>query len=346
MREVGAARRAGDATDMFGRIGAFLAAHRLDSDPGTYAFVHAVLSQPDSIVAREVAELVDGGYRLSRADIERLGGRVAGGQAEPAPRERAKAEPTIDRSAADLVSSTQTQVDRFATMMRAMQLETRGFGQDLAETAQAIADANPRAIAQVSELASAMVSRVRSSETRLAQATEEADRLRAKLADAQSAARRDPLTGLPNRLAFSEAYAARDAGEGPHCLALCDVDKFKRINDAHGHGVGDRVLKAIGEALAESCGGQLVARYGGEEFAVLVAGKTLEEAGDCLDAARQAVANKRFHDRETGAALGTVTFSAGVTAVRAGEGPETSFDRADRLLYTAKAEGRDRVCVG
>ena len=201
-------------------------------------------------------------------------------------------------------------------------------------------------IDEITRITSSMIARIRDSEVRLAVATAEADALRAKRAAARDAARRDVLTGLPNRRAFDEALATRDPEAGPHCLAVCDIDRFKRINDLHGHGVGDRVLIAIGQAIASECAPHLVARYGGEEFAVLLSGVSLTESADRLDTVRAIVAAKRFRNRETDTAIGTITFSAGVTAIQTEEAGEVAFLRADRLLYTAKEDGRDRICAG
>ena len=114
----------------------------------------------------------------------------------------------------------------------------------------------------------------------------------------------------------------------------------------HGHGVGDRVLTAIGQAMAAECAPHLVVRHGGEEFAVLLGGIALAEAADMLDSVRATVAAKRFRNRETDTALGVITVSAGVTAIHADEAAKTAFQRADQLLYTAKKDGRDRVCAG
>jgi diguanylate cyclase len=347
MGKAGAARRAGEADDLFARIGSFLVEHRLPPEPEHYAFAHRLLSRPDSTLAAEVARLTDGGVRLTRAAIELLGGRVAATASVPAD-ERG---PAREEDAQRLVAETQAQVDGFADMMRAMRIETRGFGRDLAQSAAAMVRAEPvhgalPGTRDVARIAGAMIERVRESEAKLARATEETDALRAKLAEARATARRDPLTGLANRLGFAEAFAARDTAAAPHCIALCDIDRFKRINDEHGHGVGDRVLVAIGRSLSEMCDGHVVSRHGGEEFAVLLGGIELPQAIGLLDGTRATVAGRRFRDRETGAGLGTITFSAGVTAIHAGEGLDRAIERADRLLYAAKADGRDRVCAG
>ncbi len=342
MGSAGTAMRASSSDGLFHRIGAFLAEQGLTPEPPHYAFAFAVLSSPDGALAREVAEITGGGFRLRRDDLERLGCELSSVSAPPRPIEPT---PAFQRQAEDLVAQTQAQVDGFADMVREMHTETHGFGRDLAVSAQALADSAPVGVGELSRLAGVMLARVHDSEQRLARATDETDALRAKLAEARDAARRDPLTGLPNRLALSEAFTGRQ-GAGPHCLALCDIDRFKRINDQHGHGVGDRVLVMIGKTLAEAFEGHLVSRYGGEEFAVLLSGVTLADAAKMLDDARATTSARRLRNRDTDAPIGAITFSAGVVALRGDETTEEAMDRADRLLYTAKAQGRDRVCAG
>ncbi|WP_188659792.1 GGDEF domain-containing protein [Sphingomonas metalli] len=342
MGAAGVARKASGSEGLFHRIGAFLAEQGLSPEPGNYAFAYAVLSDPDSALAREVEAITTGGFRLRRDDLERLGLEIG---TAPPPR-RVDANPVFERQAEQLVAQTQAQVDGFADIVREMHNETHGFGRDLAESAAAITDATPVAVSELSRIAGAMLARVHDSEQRLARATDETEALRSKLAEARTAARRDPLTGLANRLALTEAFDARSSRDGPHCLALCDIDRFKRINDEHGHGVGDRVLGMIAKSLSESFGDYVVARYGGEEFAVLLTGVKLADAAAMLDEARASVGARRLRNRDTDAPIGAVTFSAGIVAIQEGESAEEAMDRADRLLYTAKAQGRDRVCAG
>lgn len=354
MRNASVAQRRMDGTDLYEQIGAFLATHRLSPEPAHYSFAYGVLTDPGGALAGAVARLTEDGVRLSRHDIEALGGTVSTGVSPVAmtatsprtvpPAPQPGPPPEQDR-AERLVAETQAQVDGFATMMRAMQDETRGFGRDLAESAAAIHRTPSRALDEIARVAGGMIARIHDAESRLAQATEETDALREKLAEARDTARRDPLTGMPNRRAFAEAFAARDPAVAPWCLAVCDIDRFKRVNDQFGHAVGDRVLDAIGRTLAESCGGQLVCRYGGEEFVILIGGLDLAAATDYVDGARAAVAAKRFRNRETGASLGDITISGGVIAIQPGEDADAACARADRLLYAAKAAGRDRVCA-
>lgn len=350
------AARKDDKGDVFSRIGAFLAAQGLSPEPAHYHFAYDVVTNPDGAIAQAVARLTDGGFRLSRSDIEQLGGKVVAGAAvgagEAAPARRPPREPAsaVEEQAVELVEATQAQVDDFATMMRTMQDETRVFGRDLAQSAAAIGRTVPSGLAgggldEIARITGSMLARIRDAEVRLAHATDEAESLRIKLAEANDTARRDALTGLPNRRAFDEAFARRRERDGPFCLAVCDIDRFKRINDAHGHQIGDRVLSAVGRTLGEECRGHLVVRHGGEEFAVLLHGITLADAAMHLDGARNVIANKRFRVREGDQNLGQVTLSIGVTAVHPGEVIDAAFERADRLLYTAKTEGRDRVCA-
>ena len=354
MRDVQAARpMAGSLQDdsLFLRIGRFLDEQKLSPDPAHYAFAFAVLSAPESELAEAVRQQTDLGLRLTRQDIERLGGRVVEGSppalAQPAPGPSDTAKPSLaDRTdtAIALVIETQQQVDGFAQIVRTIQAETEDFGHDLAKSAAALTQLAE--LDEITRITSSMIARIHDSEVRLALATAETDALRSKLAEARDTARRDVLTGLPNRRAFEEAYAARDAKAGPYCLAVCDIDRFKRVNDIHGHSVGDRVLTAIGQAMAAECAPHLVVRHGGEEFAVLLAGLSLADAAALLDSVRAVVAAKRFRNRETDTKLGTITFSAGVTAIHAEEPAEDAFLRADRLLYAAKEHGRDQICAG
>lgn len=347
-----AARKKG--VDLFAQVGDFLACHGLSPEPAHYSFAYAVVSEPEGAIAQAVRRLTDGGVRLSRSDIEALGGTVVAGgpvtdsgAGRPLRNEQAE---QAEEDAAELVAQTQAQVDGFATMMRAMQDETRDFGRDLAQSAAAMEDRAPphlraAGLEEIARITGTMLTRIRDAEVRLAQATNEADALRDKLAEANATARRDALTGLPNRRAFEEAFSLRPEGKGPFCLAVCDIDRFKRVNDAHGHQVGDRVLSAVGRALSEQCDGHLVVRHGGEEFAILLQGIALADAAAHLDGVRGVIAGRRFRLRETDCPLGQVTVSIGVTAVQVGEDISVAFDRADRLLYTAKTGGRDRVCA-
>ncbi|WP_375397456.1 GGDEF domain-containing protein [uncultured Sphingomonas sp.] len=336
---------------LFSQIGDFLAAHRLSVDPAHYTFAHRVLTQSEGPLAAEVAKLTDGGVRLTSRDIEALGGTA--GPAGPSPcRDATPDDQGMPRAAGkpdkvqSLVAQTQMQVEGFADTVRSIHAETRDFGRDLrASTAALRGDDAVIAVEHVARLANTMLDRVHSAEAQLAVATEEAEDLRRKLEEARDDARRDPLTGLPNRRAFEDAYALALAEGAPVCIALCDIDKFKSVNDRFGHAVGDRVLKAIADALVEGCQGHVVARYGGEEFAILFTGRLLADAANTLEETRETVAARRYRLRETDAPLGAVTFSGGIALGAPGEDLAAVLRRADALLYAAKSDGRDCIKI-
>lgn len=161
----------------------------------------------------------------------------------------------------------------------------------------------------------------------------------------------DRLTGLPNRAAFERALTreverAVRAGSGL-AVGLLDVDRFKDVNDTHGHPAGDRVLRAVGRRLADAFRGtDLVARYGGEEFAVLLPSPRPpppDKALDALERARLGVRQEPIALDDRGSLL-RVTISGGVAILGLhGREPGELLKAADQALYAAKQAGRDRV---
>jgi len=160
---------------------------------------------------------------------------------------------------------------------------------------------------------------------------------------------RDTLTGLFNRRYLEETLArelirAERNGENVGAIVF-DVDYFKRFNDTFGHDAGDVVLREIGGLAGKSFrGGDVACRHGGEEFVVLVFGVTLERLVERAERLREAVRNLSLTHR--GLVLGTTTISVGVSMypLHAATG-DALLRAADRALYAAKSEGRDRVRV-
>lgn len=167
--------------------------------------------------------------------------------------------------------------------------------------------------------------------------------LESQNADLAEQTRTDPLTGLPNRRAFTVALAAAQAqaedGRRPLSVAMLDVDHFKAINDYQGHDVGDQVLVALAALLrAHAAGRGTVARFGGEEFVLLLPDCRLEEARLQCEYLRESIALLPINL--------PVTVSIGVAELARGESAERGLKRADQALYEAKRGGRDRVVVG
>jgi diguanylate cyclase (GGDEF)-like protein len=150
----------------------------------------------------------------------------------------------------------------------------------------------------------------------------------------------DGLTGLANRRALFERYGNR-AFAPPLAVAIFDLDHFKAVNDAHGHSVGDEVLRHFARTVNWHLGtGDFVARTGGEEF-VLVMAATPQGAGKMAESIRESFAATSIAG-ESGDI--TCTVSAGIAVARlGGESFEEALQRADKSLYRAKQKGRDRV---
>jgi len=148
-------------------------------------------------------------------------------------------------------------------------------------------------------------------------------------------ASRDSLTGLGHYASFHRALAATHRRPRTAVL-LCDLDGFKRVNDAHGHAHGDEVLRAIAHAMANALRrGDELFRIGGDEFAALVAVRDEAEAVDAAVRLRRSVA----------AAGLEVTVSIGVAVPHRDEDDAALVARADRALYAAKGAGRDGVAL-
>lgn len=156
----------------------------------------------------------------------------------------------------------------------------------------------------------------------------------------------DQLTQIANRrglIARFELEQARQAREGATlCVALLDIDNFKRLNDELGHAAGDTALKALAQAVSQALRPtDHVARFGGEEFVVLLPDTALDEARQILTRLQRGLSGSLFLHEERPI---FVTFSAGVTAYRPGEPLEAALERADVGLYEAKRTGKNRTC--
>ena len=182
---------------------------------------------------------------------------------------------------------------------------------------------------------------------RVAGMEREAKQYRGHLEEQRLKALCDPLTGLPNRAAWSERLDLEVARWQRHggdlLMAVLDVDLFKRINDGYGHLAGDKVLKIIANELQRRLRKtDFIARFGGEEFVVLLGATPLAGGVTLIEQLRAAVAACPFHFKGERV---VVTLSAGLAAFAPGEDADTVFERADQALYRAKRAGRDRLDV-
>jgi len=173
------------------------------------------------------------------------------------------------------------------------------------------------------------------------------EHLKSELELVNKLVREDQLTGALNRRGLDDALereAARaERGGTLLCVALIDIDNFKRINDTFGHQVGDVVLVHLVAIIRETIRtNDLIGRYGGEEFLLLLPDSRLDEAVAVMDRLQRELAGKPI---SWGKQQLLVTFSAGVAVRGSGEAIEALINRADQALYEAKRVGKDRIIV-
>ena len=159
----------------------------------------------------------------------------------------------------------------------------------------------------------------------------------------------DPLTGLFNRFALFEKLE-QDIEEmtdnAPPSVIMFDIDHFKKINDTHGHLIGDRVIRFVAQTLQRNIKGQdTAARFGGEEFTVVLPATPINGALAVAEKIRKVVEVAQLVRADTKQPLENITISAGVSLYRHGEDLMDFIDRADRALYKSKNDGRNRVTV-
>lgn len=158
---------------------------------------------------------------------------------------------------------------------------------------------------------------------------------------------RDSLTGLFNHTTTTQflenAIAAAKRGGRSLCFAMLDIDRFKSINDTHGHPVGDQVLLALSRVLQQRLrNSDVVGRYGGEEFAIILPDVSIQRAANLIDELRQDFARLVFPS-ENGEF--SCSFSGGIASYPAHQRMELLREAADKALYEAKRSGRNRVVV-
>lgn len=160
----------------------------------------------------------------------------------------------------------------------------------------------------------------------------------------------DALTGLNNRRGLDktlqESIDIANELKKPLCILLIDIDHFKKINDTHGHLIGDKVLKGIANQLSKQIrGDDYIARFGGEEFTVILKETPISSAFVVAEKIRSSVERLKLKEVKSGKELDPITTSLGVASYQYGENMEDLLSRCDEALYRAKQLGRNRTLI-
>ena len=315
-----------------GEITEFLIAHNLEISAFTLTVAHDFLTGADSGLVRHIDLQIHQRLPITLEWLEQVCCEAGSDQREELNR---------------LMNRLEHNIDEFGQTSTAAQSAASDYNSALAAKVREMGDTS-QVLGELITLARAMLESTRSLESEMSRSVLQTRALRRSLDQARRSADEDHVTGLPNRRAFEAHYAreyqsAQAAGD-PLCVAFCDIDNFKRINDAHGHEAGDRVLKAVAATLAHISNDRChVARHGGEEFVVLLRGRTLGEAWELLDETRASLAERRLINRANDQPFGKITFSGGIADVFSFTSSRAALRAADRALFRAKVEGRNRI---
>jgi diguanylate cyclase len=232
----------------------------------------------------------------------------------------------------------------FNEQVRATSDRVRGLSQ-----LDDIRELKKRVTEEASTLERAVEEKQKRDEQTMATLTQKVEVLQAHLSKAEEEASLDPLTKIPNRGTFDRSLAKQVASakatKKPMSLAMLDIDHFKKINDTHGHPIGDRVILCVAQwvsgALRHT---DLVARYGGEEFGVIMPDADLAAAESRFQQVLQQIAARSFeYDADGEKRSVRFTVSCGVTQLTPSDTEQDLVQRADQALYDAKKQGRNRV---
>jgi diguanylate cyclase len=238
----------------------------------------------------------------------------------------------------DLVSSTGTHALQFSETLEG---QSRRLSEPV--SLDSIREVVRELFTETQHMCAANVGLTRQLQTSL----QEVESLTSRLEQVQAESIKDPLTGLFNRRGFEQAVAhLLERGEGLQgsVLLLADVDNFKRVNDSHGHLLGDQVLCVVADVLrARTKGSDIATRLGGDEFAVLLPSTPLQGALTLAEQIRVALSRRRWTRADSNVSVENVTLTIGIAHSAAPEALDGLLKRADAALYEGKRAGRNRV---
>lgn len=185
-------------------------------------------------------------------------------------------------------------------------------------------------------------------QNRMKVSSEDLKQLHQELEKSQAEAQTDTLTNLLNRRGFEKKFELEriraKQNDSLFSVIMLDIDHFKKVNDTFGHLVGDNLLRSLAQLFkAHLRKNDIAARYGGEEFLILLPETQIEGAQAVATKIQKTLLRKEWKLKESGKSMGKVTLSMGISEYRFNEPGKSLLDRADKALYFAKENGRDRI---
>lgn len=320
----------------------FIQTHMTPPVPRSYEFWYTYAQGNNKKLNEHVNALLQrGAGRLKEYDIEQIHDEhISQSSAEQKLQNETSAGLTAElKTVHDVLKGFMTSSEEFGEVIDSSLKDLPSFNsiEQVAETLKTVLAQSEQMRRETKELRSAVEASQKQVET-----------LEMKLVAAKEVSFYDSLTQLRNRRYYDQQLPQEllkaSLENLPLCLAVADIDHFKRINDKFGHSVGDGVLKLFANLLSNSVKGRdMVVRYGGEEFVVVLPETKLEDAVTLIEGIRVKMQAINLTVRKTGQTIGNVTASFGIATFEPGDDQDTLFIRADSLLYQAKKGGRNRI---
>ena len=326
-----------ESAEILRRALQLMAPHKAAFHPLNYALWYEHAADLNPGLSRDLEKFAVPDTPLCEPDVARLYAlHIAARDVEAFERAQTQLRTLLEDTASG-AASTQTAAARFTHTLE-------GVGRKLERPADV--GALKRMVAELLSQTQSMQRVASEFSTKLSTTRSEVEGVIDRLERAQTEPLRDPLTGLNNRHGFQRAIDACGCDLGNVALLAADVDHFKKINDTHGHVIGDKVLLKIAEILRTHIKvDHIASRLGGDEFAVLLPGMSLAEAAALAEQIRISVSRTMISRSDGAEYAGEVSLSIGLAMGERGDTLESLRHRADAAMYKAKDAGRNRISL-